>query len=310
MRAVRNTADGVEVFDAPEPDGADEVLAIRSASICGSDFGYMQLGVPFVLGHELAGILPDGSPAAVEAIFPCGECDQCRAGTYNRCRHASDRVPGFSIDGGMADYFALPAGRAVPLPTGLDMRDASLVEPAAVAWHGVRKGGASGETRVGVVGGGSIGLMAVAAARAMGAPDVGLVARHARQIEAGERLGASEAGAEYDVVIEAAGTESSLAQAVELAAPGGTVIVLGVFGELLPVPFIPAFMKEVNVLGSMAYCRYGARRDVDDAAAMLASDPEIIRTLVTHRFPLDDAAEAFRVAADRRGGAIKVIVEP
>ena len=98
---------------------------------------------------------------------------------------------------------------------------------------------------------------------------------------------------------------------MELVRPGGTVVYTGVFGsELLPLPFLPAFLKEAAAVPSMAYCRHDAGRDVDDAAAMLAAHPEIVDTLVTHRFVLEDAAEAFRVAADRAAGAIKVIVEP
>jgi threonine dehydrogenase-like Zn-dependent dehydrogenase len=69
------------------------------------------------------------------------------------------------------------------------------------------------------------------------------------------------------------------------------------------------FVKEARIVSSMAYCSHDGRREVDQVAAMLAADPTIARALVTHRFPLEDAPEAFRVAADRASGAIKVIVE-
>lgn len=321
MRAVRSTGEGgVEVVDVPDPEGPGEVVDIRSASICGSDFGFLQAGSRFVMGHELAGVTGDGRPVAVEGVFGCGSCDQCRAGAYNRCRSVGDRVPGFTMDGGMAEHFAVPSTALVELPEGLDPADAALVETLAVGWHGARLGGVGPDRRVAVVGGGAVGLVSVAAARARGAAQVDLVARHPHQREAGERLGAgvatgTGADGEYDVVLEAGGTESALATAVDLAAPGGTVVVLGNFGVgMMPVPFIPAFLKEVRVVGSMAYCRDpddpAGRRDVDHAAALLAARPEIAETLVTHRFPLEDAAEAFRVAADRRSGAIKVVVEP
>src|SRR5690606_11626223 len=113
---------------------------------------------------------------------------------------------------------AVRSPQLVPLPAGLDVRDACLVEPAAVAWHGVDRAAVVPGERVVVVGGGSIGLLAVAAARRKG-HQVDLDARHPHQIEAGERLGAGRPSGVYDVVIEAAGSESGLARCAELARP-------------------------------------------------------------------------------------------
>ena len=122
-------------------------------------------------------------------------------------------------DGGMSEWFRAPARSLVELPAGLAPGDACLVEPTAVAWHTCRLAGAGPDQRVCVVGGGAIGLMAVAAARAMGAAEVSLEARYPHQIELGERLGATQPSGQYDVVIEAAGSESALHRCTELAAP-------------------------------------------------------------------------------------------
>jgi threonine dehydrogenase-like Zn-dependent dehydrogenase len=88
------------------------------------------------------------------------------------------------------------------------------------------------------------------------------------------------------------------------------VLVLGLHGGLLPVPGIPALLKELRVVPTITYNRYEGGRDVDDAAQILASDPVIAATMITHRFPLDQAATAFQVAADRANGSIKVVLEP
>jgi threonine dehydrogenase-like Zn-dependent dehydrogenase len=112
------------------------------------------------------------------------------------------------------------------------------------------------------------------------------------------------------VVIEAAGSESGLVRCAELARPGGRVVVLGVFYGLVPVPGVTTLVKELTWVGAMAYGRHGGRRDVEDAAALLAAEPAIASTLITHRFGLDEAPEAFRVAGDRSGGAIKVALHP
>ena len=73
---------------------------------------------------------------------------------------------------------------------------------------------------------------------------------------------------------------------------------------------MPLFHKEARVIPSLGYCAHEGGREMEDAVAMLAEDPDIARTLITHRFPIDDAAEAFRVASDRVGGAVRVVIEP
>ena len=145
----------------------------------------------------------------------------------------------------------------------------------------------------------------------MGAEDVALEARHPHQKEAGERLGA-RIGTEgaYDVVVEAAGTTESLARAIELVAPGGTVVVLGVHLGTVELNWMPLFHREARIIPSLGYCRHDGGREMEDAAKMLADDPEIVRTLITHRFPIEDASEAFRVAGDKGSGAVRVVIEP
>ena len=109
---------------------------------------------------------------------------------------------------------------------------------------------------------------------------------------------------------DAAGTPDGLAEAIGLVRPGGVLSIAALHHGDLPLPFLPAFMKELRVVMSMAYGSAGGRRDIDEAAAMLAARPDIAPAVITHRFPLEDAAEAFRVAADRSTGAIKVVLEP
>jgi threonine dehydrogenase-like Zn-dependent dehydrogenase len=123
-------------------------------------------------------------------------------------------------------------------------------------------------------------------------------------------LGSQAASGEYDVVFEAAGTESALATAADLCRPNGTIVFLSTHWEPVAIPGLPALMKELGFQWSYCYCAHDQGHDLDDAAALLAANPDIAATLVTHRFPLADAPEAFRVAADRANGAIKVVLEP
>lgn len=300
------------MMDLPPPAGPGVRVRIRSAGICGSDLHMLAAGYPIAgtLGHEMAGVTDDGTPVAIEPIVPCGACAGCAAGDTELCVRGPAMVMGAALDGGMADELRVPERCLVRLPSGLDLGDACLVEPLAVALHGLRRAGLGAGERVAVVGGGALGLLAVAAARAAGA-EVGLAARHDAQREAGTRLGAGPARDGSDLVIEAAGTKAALEQAVALARPGGRLLLLATYWSGLELPGFALCLKEVNVIPASMYGRApGGPRDIDAAAALLAARPEIAPALVTHRFPLDAAPEAFRTAADRAGGAIKVVLEP
>jgi 2-desacetyl-2-hydroxyethyl bacteriochlorophyllide A dehydrogenase len=301
----------VAVVMLDEPPGVGEVLQMKATSVCGSDLSYIRFGSRAILGHELAGLREDGTAVVVEALYGCMECPQCRRGAYNLCPTHGERALGVTADGGMAEHFRAPAARLVAVPPGLDLKDASIVEPASVSWHALRLAGTGPGKRVAVVGAGALGLLAVAGALRMGAEDVALEARHPHQQAAGERLGARIGSAgRYDVVVEAAGTASSMARCAELVAPGGTIVVLGVHFGPVQLDWMPLFHREARVIPSLGYCAHEEGREMEDAAAMLAANPEIVRTVITHRFPIEDAGEAFRVAGDKISGAIRVVIEP
>jgi len=202
----------------------------------------------------------------------------------------------------------------VPIPAGVDPRDASLVEPLAVAVHAVRLAGSLSRASCVVVGGGTIGLCLVPALQAVGVTPVGIVARHGHQRDAALRLGADleeQTSARWDVVFDAVGTAESLAQAIDMVRPGGRVVIVGLYWDgQVAMPGLALCMKEVRLIASMMYGSHSGGRDFDDAARLLAARGDIAPALITHRFPLDAAAEAFACARDRHAGAIKVVLEP
>ena len=300
MRAVRNAPPEVEVVEVDEPEGDGELIRVAAAGICASDLLYLKYGSREIAGHEFAGRLDDGTAVAVEPIFGCRGCPQCDQGNFNLCASGPTAL-GMLSAGGMSEYFRAPAPRLVPLPAGLDLKDAALVEPASVAWHGCHMGSVGPSTRVAVVGGGAIGMLAAASAQAMGADDVAVEVRHPHQFEARDRIGAVAPSGQYDVVLETGGTESSLHRSVELARPGApsstwacSMTSHGPSGE--------SFTKEVAMRPSLGYCGHKGRREFAEAADMLAARPELAPTLITHRFPIEDARGGFRVARDRSTG--------
>ncbi len=311
MKAVRSIEGRPTVVEVPEPAGDGIRVRVASAGICGSDLHMLPMGLQATFGHEVAGLLPDGTPVAVEPIEPCRVCPACVDGNYQRCIKGPAMVFGVGRDGGMADECLVRPSALAPLPAGVAADVGCLVEPLAVAVHGVRRGGVTGGDRVAVIGGGSIGQMALVVAQSAGAT-VDVVARHDRQREAAHRLGAGEPhGDDYAVVIEAAGTASALSDAVDRCRPGGTVVLLGSYWDgAVELPGLSVTMKEISLVPASMYGRVGPSRDIDVAATILAARPELADAVITHRFPLDAASDAFAVAADRSAGAIKVVLEP
>jgi threonine dehydrogenase-like Zn-dependent dehydrogenase len=161
---------------------------------------------------------------------------------------------------------------------------------------------------VAVVGGGSIGQCAVFAAKAMGC-EVDLYARYDHQFEAAEICGVKEPSGVYDRVVDCVGSADAIQKCIELLKPQGKIIGLAVAWDDIKIPGIPAVNKEASYHTSRCYGLGPDGRDIDIAARMLFDFNELASKIITHRFPIDDAQEAFRTAADRKSGAIKVVLD-
>jgi threonine dehydrogenase-like Zn-dependent dehydrogenase len=215
---------------------------------------------------------------------------------------------GLVSDGGMAEYVSAPAENLVPLPTGLDVATASLVEPLAVALHGLDRAGVREGERVLVIGGGPVGQAAVAALFGRGLA-CDMAARYSHQREAAARLGAGlEPGDGYDVVIDAVASEDSLKEATRRLRPMGRIGMVGSFWQPTALDSLLC-LKEITLVPSNTYTCKSPHRNFEEAGRLLHAHPGIAGALVTHRFPLDAVDEAFATARDRAGGAIKVVFD-
>ena len=312
MRAVRHTERGIEVVDAPSAAGDGVRVRVHSAGICQTDVNLCRAGaLPQTFGHEFAGELVDGTPVAVEPALPCGSCEHCGSGRYEFCVLARTAILGLTADGGMAEEVVVPEHCLVPLPPGASPRDACLMEPLAVNLHGLEMARLRGGERVAVVGSGltGFGLFGLAGARARGCTtffDRGADHENA----AAERLGATVVDdGLYDLVIEGGGTNESIARAISLCRPGGTLSLTAGYYDDKVLPTALPQMRELTMIWPTLYGHHAGGRDSDAAAALLARDPEIAHALITHRFPLEAAAEAFAlVTADEP--SLKVVLEP
>jgi L-iditol 2-dehydrogenase len=312
MKAVRCCDKQVQVVEVPAPDGEGVTVNVSSAGICGSDLHMVNAGydLPSTMGHEVAGTLSDGTAVALEPVAPCGHCDMCVQGDYQLCRLSAGMVYGVGLDGGMAEQIIVPERSIVVLPNNVSASDACLVEPLGVAAHGIRMLDIQPNSRIAIIGAGAVGLAAAAVLTPFVAT-VDIAARHDVQKQAAERLGARlNPSGEYDFVVECAGNSEALAQAARLCKPGAVILLLANYWDGAEFPAFDVGLKGLKIYASFMYGRQGLVRDVDTAAQLMAQRPELADIMITHRLPLDAAAEAFTIAADRKAGAIKVVLEP
>jgi threonine dehydrogenase-like Zn-dependent dehydrogenase len=342
MRAVQVRGRGlfeVARVPVPEPGPGQVRVRVEACGICGSDLHLFEQGLfppGHTPGHEPAGVIDavgpgvvagpaPGTRVAVEPMSGCGHCALCRAGRYAICREA--RLAGVHLPGGLAQAIVVPADNVHPAPAELDPRLIALAEPMAVVVHALRRGGLLAGQRVLVLGAGSVGLLAVAAARRLGAGEVWVTARYPHQDERARALGAARVLAEsaatpagldglgreapIDLVVETVGGRSDTLRAAAAAVrPGGTVSVVGVFWGTVGLDPMPLLLKEITLAWSYCYGEDHLGDDFPKAIDVISAERHALAPLVTHTVALDDAARAFQLAADRRAGAVKVSVVP
>lgn len=327
MRAVSLLdAERLELVDLPAPEAGPGELLMRvsACGICGSDLSSYKRGLfPGVPGHEVAGVVEAagdgvegwraGQAAVLRPATGCGACDQCQAGAYHRCI-ASLTGDGSTRPGGFSELMAARADRLRPLPPGLAPEVACLAEPLSVAIHGVRRAGLRAGENVIVLGLGSIGLLATAAVRRLGAGRITGIdpVEVRRELAAGlcaeavyPRAAAARGEADgAPVVLECSGRPEAIQEAIDLAGPGGRVVLLGI--AVAEATVIPVFWitREITVSGSIN----SRLEDFEEALALLADDPGVGR-IVTRRVALDEVPATFETLL-HPAGVGKVVVDP
>jgi L-iditol 2-dehydrogenase len=315
----------------PEPGPGTSLVRVSAVGICGSDLhwwgeagiGDAVLDHPLVLGHEAAGIIEDGprrgERVAIDPAIPCGACRSCLDGYRNLCTAIVFAGHG-GQDGMMREFAAWPSARLHRLPDQLSDAAGALLEPLGVAIHALDLGHLRIGGTAAVVGCGPIGLLLVQLLRSAGAVPVLAADPLAHRRDAASRYGAEtvldpaapDAGAALrelapggvDTAFEIAGTDEAVQLAMAAARPGGRVVLAGIPGDDWT-----RFRASTARRKGLTIAMVRRMNEVYPRAISLAVRGEVaLGPLVTHRFPLAAAAEAFRLAADRRG--LKVIIEP
>ncbi len=326
MKQAQWIEDGVGVVDVEPPALPDGWARLRIAAcgICGSDLHVLRhhmVRLPGATpGHEMVGYPLDGPAGLDDALYAveprtwCGSCSFCVRGQRQQCPRG--QLLGVSAPGGLAEFVDAPVASLHRLPDGLEPLAASAAEPLAVCVRAVHLARLETDSRVLVLGAGSIGLLSALLARDR-CSTVAISARHPHQRAAAKQLGIEpleegEVAAwarEYspDVVIETVGgLADTVDEAVGCARAGGTVVVLGVFAEPRPLNLLALMAKELSVVGSNTYGTDRRGPEFASAVALLPRYGDEIGPLQTHQFPLEQVADAFACADDKASGSIKV----
>jgi threonine dehydrogenase-like Zn-dependent dehydrogenase len=286
------------VREPADPQGADVVIRVARAAICGTDssewaHGPLLAQPPVVLGHEFvghivaagpeAGALGVGDRVVCGAGISCGHCDWCRAGRTNLCAHY--HTIGLHVDGGLAEYVSSPAGICLAVPDALTDDAAAIAQPLAVALHAVRRSGLRSGQSCAVIGVGGIGAFIVAAAAATGASPLIALDIDEDRLATASTLGAptvidargreldaaildATGGEGADVVIEASGTAGAPAAATRAVRRGGRVLIVGLQAAPRELDLLSLTVREVEIATTLAHV---CDVDLPEALALLQS---------------------------------------
>jgi L-gulonate 5-dehydrogenase len=332
------TIDVVDVPPAAAPGPGQVLVRPEAVGICGSDFHYFlgDIGTfedpsvlyPRIQGHEFVATIEEiggdapahlrtGERVAIWPVVACGRCYPCSIGRGNAC--ANINLVGIHFDGALQEQLVLPAAQVFPVGD-LEPEVAALIEPVSIACRTVVRGRVERGERVVVLGAGPIGQAVALAASDRGAA-VLLVDRIARRLQAGKVFGAEVldtsdgddpfatarewcGGDGPEVVIEATGVPALVKPALELVAPAGRVVVVGLSSDEAPVRIGALPFKEIDVLG-VSCC--GAR-EFSDAVELVQRRRDAVAALVTHDFTLEQAPDAFVYAMEHPAEVMKAIV--
>lgn len=315
----------LEELEIPKPQRGEALVKVHYAGICGTDMhiitGHYKLSpFPLIIGHEFVGEVVEinsdkqnqfkkGEKVAIHPIRTCGECDACRRGMENVCETLS--VIGCHENGGFAEYVTVPASKLIKMPQDIDMEQAGLIEPLAVAVHDVRMSGLTVGESAFVIGGGPIGILMALVAKQAGASvtvsevnefrinfikELGINVLNPNEADVEAEVKKMTDGRGVDVTYEVSGSAAGIALMTKITKRGGMIVNIGVPGGPVPVSINEVFMKELRQQG----VRLHKRTDFEIAIKLIASGvmKAELGKFVTKVFNINDVEEAMRYAIE------------
>ncbi|MDO5100383.1 MAG: NAD(P)-dependent alcohol dehydrogenase [Eubacteriales bacterium] len=343
--AILVTPKQFEIQDCPVPEPKDDeiLLKVEYVGMCGSDIHGFEFG-PFIppkdpnqkigLGHEVAGTVVKVGAKVTKfkvgdrALLEPGVVDMntaySREGRYNICPSVDFLATQPRYRGALCQYITHPESWTFHVPDNMSTMEAALVEPAAVGMHAAILGEARLGKSIVILGGGTIGLMVLQACRSLGATDITVVDVIEKRLELAKKLGASRVinGKEQDtvavlrdpsvfgdhgveLVFEAAGSAFTAAQAVQLVARGGKIMMVGTQSKPVPIDFLK-INREVTIQTAFRYCN-----NFPQTIEAIASGAFNVKDMVTNVYDYRDVQQAFTDAIDpiKKNDMVKAVIK-
>jgi L-iditol 2-dehydrogenase len=330
----------------PQPGPGEVLVQVAMCGTCGTDLkiydGHFPLTLPlgaFTPGHEWTGTVVAlgetvdefavGDRVCIEAHHGCGRCDNCLIGKYTACLNYGNatkghRATGMTADGGFAEYVLHHAGSLYKIPTQVSFKDAVLITTAGTGLYGLdTAGGYIVGYDIAIFGPGPVGLMTVQACKQLGAASVILVGTRPSRLEMGHRLGADHiinardqdpvkatheltGGVGVDLAIECSGAVETPQQCAQVTKRGGKILVVAFYPQPITLDLSHVVRSDITIYTTRGEGGNNVKRAVSLAAQGRLQGAD----LVTHEFPLEDIAEAFRVMRERIDDPIKMVIIP
>ena len=318
---------------APAPGPHDELIRVTAAGICGSDLhwyaegsvGTASLTRPLVLGHEFVGVIASGKRkgqrVVIEPSDGCGVCELCHAGHPNLCQNGLFAGYG-PTDGCFRDYITWPARLCLRVPDSLSFDEAAMTEPLAIGVYAVELAEPKPTDVAAILGAGAIGLSVLQAAKICGARRIIVSEPIPERREMASRLGASEVidpsatdsdselkrltnGRGADIVYECTGEDDATREASRMASIMGKVVVAG-------IPDCDEYRFDASAARRKELRAVFVRRSnltTEKAIEWVAERKADVACFATHRFPLERAEEAMKLAIEKADGVVRAVVE-
>ncbi|HUY01254.1 MAG TPA: alcohol dehydrogenase catalytic domain-containing protein [Candidatus Deferrimicrobium sp.] len=312
-------------FPKPIPAKNEVLIKVRYCGICGSDLEAYQYGkvlMPLILGHEFSGdVIEKGE--AVEGweigdrvtAYPgnfCGKCFFCEQGQENRCAKMLMGL-GITVNGALAEYVKIPAKSLCKLPDSVSYEEGAIVEPLSVGYHGVRGSGIRSNDTALVIGAGTVGLSTIQSLNLLHVEQIYIIEPSIFNRNLALQMGAQEVNRPArinkvgpDFVFDCAGFPDTYKNDIQIVRYGGTVILLGVHFELVPVSFLQLIAKEAILKGSFGYS-FQEFKEVLSRLTQKKYRPELI---ISKKVKLEKAIEeGFQELLSPTKQAVKILVE-
>lgn len=320
----------------PEPKHGEVLVKIKACGICGSDVhGYLGITgrrtAPMVMGHEFSGQIEAvgegvssayqaGDHVTVQPVKFCGECENCKKGNTNVC--TDKQFYGvLDFNGAFEEYLCVPEKLLYKLPESVSFEEGALIEALAVSYCGVKKAGDLSGKNVLIIGGGTIGQLALMVAKTKNPKNLILSDLSNSRLETAKKLGADYVinpngkdfaeevqkalgGEQVDIAIEAVGATPTVAQAISVLNPQGTCVWIGNSAKIIELDMQAVVTRELKVLGTYIY----THEEFGETIAFMEQEKLDFSPLISETIPLERAPELFEALVTETEKYLKVVV--